>query len=73
MQERARLLGGTFRFSNDPTGGAILEVVIPLAQPTPSGDFGPSPLGADLDLLLQEVLGGESQEDILAVDSRRTP
>ncbi len=72
MQERARLLGGTFRFSNDPTGGAILEVVIPLAQPTPSGDFGPSPLGADLDLLLQEVLGGESQEDILAVDSRRT-
>ncbi len=73
MQERARLLGGTFRFSNDPGGGAILEVVIPLARPTPSDDFGLFPPEADSDLLLQEVLGGESQDGIPAVHPRRTP
>jgi len=72
MQERARLLGGTFRFSNDPGGGAILEVVIPLARPTPSDDFGFLPPEADSDLLLEEVLGGKSQDGIPAVYSRRT-
>ncbi len=53
MQERSRLLGGHFRISNDPFGGTILEVVIPLAGP------GPSSREADLDLLLRQVLGGD--------------
>lgn len=53
MRERSRLLGGSFRISNDPSGGTILEVVIPLAGP------GPSSPEADLDLLLRQVLGGD--------------
>ncbi len=53
MQERSRLLGGHFRISNDPFGGTILEVVIPLAGP------GPSSREADLGTLLRRVLGGE--------------
>jgi len=71
MQERARLLGGSFRVSNDPSGGTILEVVIPLARPSPSSGFGSPALEGEWNLLLQEVLGGTLHGADLAVEPGR--
>jgi len=64
MQERSRLLGGHFRISNDPQGGTILEVVIPLAGP------GPSSREAGLDLLLRQVLGVDGNPGFLEGSER---
>ena len=65
MQERARLLGGSFRVSNDPGGGTLLEVVIPLARPVPGAPGSPAPED-ELSLLLQEVLEGSFGDTDLA-------
>ena len=61
MQERARLLGGSLRFSNDPSGGTILEVVIPLARPEPTRGLDSPVLAAELERLLREEFGGASR------------
>lgn len=71
MQERARLVGGSFRVSNDPNGGTLMEVVIPLARPVPASGYGIPAIEGELNVLLQEVLGATLRGGELAVDAGR--
>lgn len=71
MQERARLVGGSFRVSNDPHGGTLMEVVIPLARTVPVSGYGIPAIEGELNVLLQEVLGATLRGGELAVDAGR--